>query len=706
MAADAPAALLVSALVHNLADLVSGEAVFALPGPDGLTAAASWPARAAAGARLGADLAEVADLPGVAAVEAVPGGGAVLIAKPGRVTGSDSAALRQTAAWLGLAARLERTRAARDLAARRAAGLDADLAAARERLAQVRDLERRRLVGSITAVTTREFADVRARAGELRSAVDGEVDTAAAARAVEGVRDALDELIDTFRAVVRDVHPAMLPERGPRAALEELAATLPRPVRFTGTFGGRVGWEVESGLYHAAAAVLGLIASGSAPTPVSVDLARADGVLRVVATTARTRRAADLAAALADDTERLTVLGGSLTCAESGGDTVITVLLPERLSPPAAAADTRAVLLEGIRDLLAQGWQSARDEAERARWTAAADRLGRPLRLAVVGAARAPVVGALLGVEVPEAAQPTWYAYGEPGTGAARDGRAIVRLPADALNGLTIVDMPGAPDAALAEALCAPVEDSAPAVDAVLCLSRPLPGFRAALRASPHRVAVLQPNTTLRPRLALVAATLRADEFRALRLGDPMSPGLERVPPTERPTAIAVARGVAEQEPAALAAALATQSGLTALRRTITDDLLNRADLITARRALTAVDTAVRALPADHPLRWSAERLRLEAHDITELDLLDDLDRTTFPTHDDWTALTRLIGAKGPDPRTRLGLPPSTPDDQVHAAATAAADRWRTLAAHPATGPRARHACEIAIRTCEGLGRA
>jgi hypothetical protein len=66
----------------------------------------------------------------------------------------------------------------------------------------------------------------------------------------------------------------MLPDRGPAAALEELAATLPTPVRFTGDLGRRVGWEVESGLYHAVAAVLNLVAGRGGP-PVSVVFGRA-----------------------------------------------------------------------------------------------------------------------------------------------------------------------------------------------------------------------------------------------------------------------------------------------------------------------------------------------------------------------------------------------------------------------------------------------
>ena len=143
-------------------------------------------------------------------------------------------------------------------------GLRAELAAARERLAQVRDLERRRLVGAITTTTLRDLAEVRGRLTGITA------DTAADDLAE--ARGALDDLIDNFRAVVRGVYPAMLPDRGPRAALEELAATLPRPVRFGGDLGRRAGWQVESGLYHAVAAVLNVLAGldSTASTPIEV----------------------------------------------------------------------------------------------------------------------------------------------------------------------------------------------------------------------------------------------------------------------------------------------------------------------------------------------------------------------------------------------------------------------------------------------------
>ncbi|MCG8920230.1 hypothetical protein L6E12_31120 [Actinokineospora sp. PR83] len=768
MAAQAPAALLVSALVGNLAELVSGEVVFGVPSPGGLVVAVSWPPRPP-GTPLGADFAEVATAPGVSAAEPAPGGGVVLMTKSGRVTGTDRSALRETATWLGLATRLDRLRTARDLAARRAEGLGADLAATRERLAQVRDLERRRLVGAITAVTTREFADVRARAEELGSAfaadaadttaeAGGETaetgaratkpgsgsaetvdraeepgsDTAetgvgkaeadddaagavdnpagravadAAGRAVDGLRDALDELIDTFRTVVRGVHPAMLPERGPRAALEELAATLPRPVRFGGDLGRRVGWEVESGLYHAAAAVLTVLAGRDADTPVAVDLDRQGTVLRVVATAAEPDRPVSaLAAALADDTERLAVLGGALTCAAAGGVATVSVRLPERIGADAVNGETTtAGLLDRVRDLLEQGWQAATDPADRDRWAAIADRLGRPVRLAVVGPARTAVVGALLGTEVAAADNPTWYARGESGVTTNANGHRVVRLPADFLRGLTVVDVPGAPDTALAAALSAESEGAAPAVDAVLCLTPPEPGFRETLRAGRQRVALIDPDPDLRPGLALVAATLREEEHRALRSAAPDPVALARVPPPDLPTAVATARAVAEQGAAALMSALAQRSGLTALRRGLTDALLARAEVITARRALVAVDAALPALPANHPLRWSVEQVRVEAHDIAELDLLDDITRGVVPLRADRAAALRLLGAHGLAARTRLGLSADAPADRVHAAAQAAADRWRAHAEHPATGARARHACEVLIRTCEGL---
>src|SRR5690606_41774023 len=120
--------------------------------------------------------------------------------------------------------------------------------------------ERGRVVQAVSTTSLRALDASRTRLWRLRDLLAEGLPPEPAMHELGEVRAALDEMIDRFRTPVRGVYPAMLPDRGPRAALEELAATLARPVRLDGDLGRRVEWQIESGLYHAAAAVLNLYA--------------------------------------------------------------------------------------------------------------------------------------------------------------------------------------------------------------------------------------------------------------------------------------------------------------------------------------------------------------------------------------------------------------------------------------------------------------
>lgn len=583
--ATVPPERLVAALVRNLAEAVGGQATYGLlAGGSGseLTVVASWPELSAG-------------VSGDSVREPVDGGGVILVAGPKRWGDGEHAILLETAAWLGLAARLDRLRADHGRAAARARGLRAELTAARERHAQVRDLERRRLVRAITATTLRDLDQVRRRLRAL--AAEGAVpDELAAARA------ALDDLIDDFRTVVRGVYPAILPDRGPRVAIEELAATLTRPVRFGGDLGRRVGWQVESGLYHAVAAALNMLSSLESERPIEVSFDREDTLrVRVTAPAGRTPEH-ELRTALDHDAERLAVLGGGMECAVVDGLAVVTVRLAERIEPVGDRETTPTpfehsvqfhALYRRVRDLVRQGQQAA--GPHRARWDAVAERMASPARLAVVG---------------------------DPVAGDAQDTR-----------GVTAIVAAGPADRALAEEFLA---DSGPrgAIDAVLCLVPPAPAFRDALRSARQRVML-----------------------------------------TESVSVAVLARKLVAWGP-----------------------------VIAARRAMVTITELVAGLPSDHPLRWEVDRTGAQAHEIAELDLLDELERgnSRLLRGVDMDA-ARLLGAHGTDARTRLGLAANADDGQIRVAAERAAVAWRAHAEHPATGGRDRMACEVLARTAEGL---
>ncbi|MER5394075.1 hypothetical protein [Saccharopolyspora sp. NPDC002686] len=353
VAAAEPPERLAAALVRNLAESTGGKAVHAVPAERSHVVVESWPA----------GLSGVADAVGEEPVGST--GGSLFLIAPTKWDDAARSLLRDTAAWLGVAVQLSRLHVDHSAADLRAQRLTAELSSARARLAQVRDLERHRLVRAITETTLRDLDEVRT---SLRAADEG--------RGLAGAENALEELIDDFRSVVRGVFPSMLPDRGPRAALEELAATLPRPVTFAGDLGRRAGWQLESGFYHAVSAVLNLMADH----PVTVTFSR-DDALR-----ARIEAPAEVDLRLSQDVERLAVLGGEME-AVVDGTTVVAVRLPERVEPVTPAVDPaeleRSAIYRKVRDLVRRGQDGSPE------WEAIAEQLTAPPL-----AANAPVIAA------------------------------------------------------------------------------------------------------------------------------------------------------------------------------------------------------------------------------------------------------------------------------------------------------------------------
>jgi hypothetical protein len=580
---------LVTTLVRNLADAVGGQAVYGIEVAPGhaprsrFVPIASWPEHT----------------PGppagdVVVREPVAGGGTVCVAGPWRWDDGAGDLLRETATWLGVAVRLARLRADHERANIRAERLRAEVSAARERLAEVRDVERRRLVGAITTTTLRDLADVRQQLQGLAGPAG-----AATLADLGAARESLDSLLDNFRTIVRGVYPAMLPDRGARAALEELASMLPRPVQFRGDLGPRVGWQVESGLYHAVAAVLNALAGQQQSEPVIVYFHRDDALRVRVTTAASTASVRELRATLGPDAERLTALGGAMECAASGDLAVVSVRVAERIDQVTSGGPTpsleHSALYRQVRDLVRQGQRMAAAGPDRACWDAVAERMAARPRLAVVG--------------------------GPPGELG----------PAE--NAVTVVVAGGPADEALAAEFLA---DDGPrgAIDGVLCLSWPGEEFRAALRRSRQRVEL-------------------AESTNAARL----------------------ASKLAAWQP-----------------------------VIAARRAIVTMTDLVRG---DHQLRWAVERIGAEAHEIAELDLLDELERSDTRVlrfaGSAGAEAVRLLGGHGTDPRIRLGLSEHAHDGQLRVAAEQTVQRWRARAEHPATGGRDRVACEVLVRSAEGL---
>ncbi|MBC3195054.1 hypothetical protein H7X46_28775 [Pseudonocardia sp. C8] len=218
---------------------------------------------------------------------------------------------------------------------RRADELADELQRSRERLGRARDVERRRLVGELSHATAGRLVALRdglrgARDELAAGAPPGEV-RAGLAR----TRAGLEELLERFRAIARGVYPSVLRDQGPAAALEELIADLPRPVRLEPAVDRRLDWEIESGVYYLAASALQHLAARAEGPELLVRLAHGAGRLSVrVEDPDPGADAGALREALAIDAERLDALGGIVELTGTGtGPVAVDGWLPERLEP-------------------------------------------------------------------------------------------------------------------------------------------------------------------------------------------------------------------------------------------------------------------------------------------------------------------------------------------------------------------------------------
>jgi signal transduction histidine kinase len=273
----------------------------------------------------------------------------LVIDKAAAITAADRRLLHDVANGAALLLRVAALNAELSDRVRRAAELAEELRASRRRLDSARDAERRRLIGELTHVRGDRLVLLRAdlqlaRAGLAGAPADGR----AVREALGRTRVQLDELLDRFRTVARGVYPSVLREQGPAAALQEVLADLPRPVRFLADPAPRSAWELESGLYYIAAAALRTLAGRPAERELALRLAPAPGrIYVVVEDPVPPVSAADLEVLLADDADRLVALGGALRVAQidaDDGDTssvaragnlpiIVRAWVPDRVEP-------------------------------------------------------------------------------------------------------------------------------------------------------------------------------------------------------------------------------------------------------------------------------------------------------------------------------------------------------------------------------------
>ncbi|HYH29877.1 MAG TPA: ATP-binding protein [Pseudonocardia sp.] len=149
------------------------------------------------------------------------------------------------------------------------------------------------------------------------------------------------------------------------------------------------------------------------------------------------------------------------------------------------------------------------------------------------------------------------------------------------------------------------------------------------------------------------------------------------------------------------------RDGVSRLREHVEQAFLRRADALAARSALLALEALVRADPpgdGDARLRYELDRIRGGTHELTEIDLVDALRAGELELADgDRSAAARLLGADGPQPCTRLGLPPDAGAPRVAQAAADELARWQRRAGHPMSTHDLRVVAAALVQTCEQL---
>jgi signal transduction histidine kinase len=142
--------------------------------------------------------------------------------------------------------------------------------------------------------------------------------------------------------------------------------------------------------------------------------------------------------------------------------------------------------------------------------------------------------------------------------------------------------------------------------------------------------------------------------------------------------------------------------------RELQTQLAGRAGVREAGSALRALDNLLRSSPLGDRrainLRYQLEQVRSGTHELTELDLLDELQSGALPlTPEERQLAEQLLGAVGSEPRARLGLTADADTAEIRHAARQQLAHWQRRAAHPTSTRTVRDAVEVLVRTCEQL---
>jgi signal transduction histidine kinase len=149
-----------------------------------------------------------------------------------------------------------------------------DLAASRARIVTAGDVERRRLERNLHDGAQQRLVALSLTLRLVRARLDSDPDAARAALA--GADDELALALAELRELARGLHPAVLTDRGLRAAVETLASRAPVPVEIGEIPDGRLPEPVEAAAYYLIAEALTNVTKYAGASSVRVRVAATD----------------------------------------------------------------------------------------------------------------------------------------------------------------------------------------------------------------------------------------------------------------------------------------------------------------------------------------------------------------------------------------------------------------------------------------------
>ena len=223
------------------------------------------------------------------------------------------------------------------------------LAASRKRIVTAADQARRRLERNLHDGAQQRFVSLSLALRLTLSLLES--DPAGAAEHLRGAQHELAQGLEELRELARGIHPAILTERGLRAAVDSLVLRAQVPVDVIDMPEGRLPPEVEAAAYYVVSEALANVTRYAGADRATVAVALADGTVIVeVADDGSGGADPSRGSGLRGLADRVEAIGGRLEIASPlGAGTTVRAILPcdtasefvETTDPPGGSPDRR-----------------------------------------------------------------------------------------------------------------------------------------------------------------------------------------------------------------------------------------------------------------------------------------------------------------------------------------------------------------------------